>query len=286
MRYHLMNIAPTAAAAGPMHGLLGHAEVIETVRWGLAALGHEVTVGNNSFRAAARNVVFGAQVLDVPMLASLPGDTVVYNLEQLARLSAAEVRPSVRFVAEHFEVWDYDRLNLPAWQAVGARSAPKVVPIGWAPTLRRIPRREQEDVDVLLYGMPGAARMDVVRRVCGTGLGCVFACGLYGASRDDLIGRAKLVLNVNLYDRSRVFEIVRVSYLLANGKAVVSDVFPDSVINDDLRDAVAFTPQERIAQTCVRLVNDGPARAALADRGRAAFERRDIRDILRRAVGE
>ena len=45
-----------------------------------------------------------------------------------------------------------------------------------------------------------------------------------GKTRDDLIARSKLVLNVNRYKHARVFEVARVSYLLGHGKAVVSRV--------------------------------------------------------------
>ena len=46
-------------------------------------------------------------------------------------------------------------------------------------------------------------------------------CRRFGAGlRDDLIARAKVVLNINKH-QAKIFEIVRVSYLMANAKAVV-----------------------------------------------------------------
>jgi hypothetical protein len=150
--------------------------------------------------------------------------------------------------------------------------------------LRRIQKRAEEDIDILLYGKPVAARYKVFHQTCQAGLKCVFACGLYGGSRDDLIGRSKLVLNINSHSHSRVFEIVRVSYLLANAKAVVSDIFPDSLIDPDLRNAVAFVSQESIAAKCLELIKDDSARTALGSRGQTAIEKRDIREILRRVL--
>lgn len=106
--------------------------------------------------------------------------------------------------------------------------------------------------------------------------------GLYGLG--EVIETVCWGLNVNVYERSHVFEIVRVSYLLANGKAVVSDIFPDSVIDPDMRDAVAFTAPDSIAETCMELIRDDAARAALGARGQAAIERRDIRRILQAII--
>jgi hypothetical protein len=100
-----------------------------------------------------------------------------------------------------------------------------------------------------------------------------------------LISRSKLVLNLNLYSGKPIFEVVRVSYLLANAKAVVSDLYDDSAIEPDLRNAVEFAPVEQIIPACLRLVQDAAARRALEQRGREAIRRRDIRSILGRVLG-
>ena len=47
------------------------------------------------------------------------------------------------------------------------------------------------------------------------------AYGVYGAERDRLIARSRLVLNVH-YFPTHIFEMIRVSYLLANRTAVVA----------------------------------------------------------------
>jgi hypothetical protein len=56
----------------------------------------------------------------------------------------------------------------------------------------------------------------------GRGLRVESAFGCYGEERDALIARARIVLNVHYYE-SKVFEVVRVSYLLANRKCVLSE---------------------------------------------------------------
>ena len=265
------------------HGLFGYQEVIDALRWGFTQLGFEVSSGRNQIRNDATNVVLGGQLLQEHDIERFAPETIFYNLEQLAGIPAQALKPVLRAIAARCRVWDYSERNMEIWQSLNPAQPPTVVPIGFAPILQRIAKRD-EDIDVLFYGLPSARRLTVYQEACVLGLKCVFACGLYGPSRDDLIARSKLVLNINMYDHARIFEIVRVSYLLSNGKAVVSDDYADTHIELDLRDAVRFAKLEDVPQTCADLIADDNARRQLESRGREIFARRDIRAILRAAL--
>ena len=54
------------------------------------------------------------------------------------------------------------------------------------------------------------------------GLKVIHLFGSYGKSRDEFIGRAKLLLNMHLYE-AKILEVVRISYYLANKCAVLSE---------------------------------------------------------------
>jgi hypothetical protein len=109
--------------------------------------------------------------------------------------------------------------------------------------------------------------------------------GLYGAARDELISRAKVVLNINLYPQTRIFEIVRVSYLLANRKAVVADLDVNTSIEDDIKPAVKFASSlPELLSACDRLANNERERTKLEELGFSCIGRRDIRDILKGAL--
>ena len=56
----------------------------------------------------------------------------------------------------------------------------------------------------------------------GGGFRVEWLLNLYGADRDALLARSKIVINMHQHD-AQVFEIVRVSYLLANRRTVVSE---------------------------------------------------------------
>ena len=92
-------------------------------------------------------------------------------------------------------------------------------------------------------------------------------------------GDHKLVLNLHFYP-SNVFEVVRVSYLLTNAKAVVAECASDTEIDRGLRDAVEGVEYEDLVPACLALLADDGRRRALEERGRARFAALDETAIL------
>jgi len=253
------------------HGLNGYLDVMESVRYALTSLGHGAQISTNDIFRDRINVIFGIQLLLPQQVQMLPDDTIIYNLEQISNAPITSVKAGYHTAAGRFRIWDYSRNNCPVWPKLNPRCHAYYVPIGWAPTLERISPVAVEDIDVLFYGMPNATRMTIYGEICVTGAKAIFVCGLYGRERDDLIARSKLVLNLRGHPDNQNFEIVRVSYLLANAKAVVSDDLSKSELESDLHDAVVFTSQAKIAATCQELLADDAKRRARAERGRAIF---------------
>ena len=93
-----------------------------------------------------------------------------------------------------------------------------------------------------------------------------------------------MVINVNLYEFAPIFEIARVSYLLANKKAVIAYKDADTFIEPDIESVVKFTDPERLVADCFGLVQHDELRNATEQRGYEMFRRRDIRDILTLAL--
>jgi hypothetical protein len=282
--YHLMHCVPPDPR---VHGLNGYKEVIETVAWGLEQLGHQTSYALNQSVRDATNIVFGAQVMPIAALKRLPEGTIIYNFEQMREITAAaQIRAETRYYAQvpHFQVWDYTPANLPSWRTLGRRQV-KIVPVGYAPILTRIAKAPRQDIDVLIYGMSGERRLQTFHGLSQRGLSTVFVSGLYGAARDELISRAKIVLNINLYPHTRIFEIVRVSYLLANRKAVVADLDADTSIDDDIRSAVKLASSlQDLLSLCDSVANNDRERTKLEEAGFSCISRRDIRDILKGAL--
>jgi hypothetical protein len=198
-------------------------EAAETLQSALRSLGHSVEIGENTINSLLTNIIFGAHLLSEQEARSLPASTIVYNLEQLGGASL----PSWYMVlASQLLIWDYSPLNLARWKLVPCLEPPVLAEIGFVPELRRIPSAPVQDIDVLFYGSLNERRTGILRALDAAGVRVHCAFGLYGSKRDELIGRAKIVLNLHAY-ATEVFEIVRVSYLLANAKAVVAETSPD-----------------------------------------------------------
>ena len=274
MKYHLAHIVPNPR----MHGLNGYKDVIDTLQWGLDQLGYEVTYAINQISGEATNIIFGAQMIPAATLRLLPADTIVYQLEQLRD----NTKPDYLYALRTFNVWDYSKSNVEFLRKLSPACDVRLVPVGFAPVLERVVKLEAQDIDVLMYGAGGQERLSAIYALSQSGLVTVFVSGLYGAARDALIARAKLVLNVTLY--RRVFEIVRVSYLLANKKAVVTVVDPSADVRDEFKGAIQFSDPKSLVRDCEALVQDEDGRHALEGSGYSIFKQRDIRDILSAAL--
>ena len=267
-----------------LHIFQGFNEILQTFQWGLNQLGFQTSFAVNGFSSTAVNIVFGAQMLPLETLRALPANTIVYNLEQAAGLDPAEMRDSMKYCGEHFQIWDYSEYNIPTWEKLNPARPPAHVPVGYAPILTRIEKPQDQEIDVLFYGGVAGPRLQVFHDLCVNLIKAVYVHGLYGDSRDRMIANSKIVLNINQYPEFSVFEVPRVSYLLANSKAVVSDYSPNSKIEADMKGAVDFCPTDRVAAECLRLLADDAAIIELENRGFEIMRQRDIRGILRNAV--
>ncbi len=256
------------------------AEVGETLLHALRRLGHDAVVADHPV-PGRRAIVLGSNLLPRHPLPLDPGD-VLYNLEQVEERSPW-LGPELRALFRRHPVWDYSARNAARYPALGL-PAPVVVPIGWAPELARIAPAAVEDVDVLFYGSVNERRRGILEALAARGLRVEARFGLYGAERDALIARSKIVLNVHFYE-AKVFEEVRVSYLLGNGRCVVSERGADPEAERAFEGGVAFADHDRLVETCAALAADPGARARLAARGREIMASRDAARILHPFVG-
>jgi hypothetical protein len=280
-RYHLALIVPEPR----LHGK-AFLEVMDTLTWGLEQLGHRVTRAVNSFQKDATNIVFAAQLLPVAAQKELPADTIVYNFDPLRNLSLRDhaIKPEVLNYVANFRIWEYSQGNLGSWKALSPKHQVRYVPVGFAPLLCRIAKPSVQDIDVLLYGTTGQERLQVLHELSHRGFTAVYAAGLFGTARDELIGRAKIVLNVNYNNFAKIFEVVRVSYLLANRKAVVADESADSFIDPDLRPGVKLALLSQLVDACKLLLENDAERVRLEETGFAVIRQRDIVRILTEAL--
>lgn len=260
------------------------AEVIESLAHALRALGVAVDTADNQIAIGAVNILFMAFALQESDLAAVPDSAIIYNFEQVGG-DVQFMTPAFKRLITTHRVWDYSPRNAERLAPLTGHDRLQVVPVGYVPALTRIPKAPVQDIDVLFYGAVNPRRRDILVGLQEAGLNIVAPFGVYGAERDALIARAKVVLNMHAH-ASKVMEVVRVSYLLANRKAVVAELDPDTEVEPDIRAAVAGVPYDGLIAECQRLVADAAARQELEDRGYALFQQRDLVPILRRVIRE
>jgi hypothetical protein len=257
-------------------------EVAEGLHLSLLALGHDSVLTNRLDLDDRRTIVLGGNIL-VRHGLTPPKNPIFYNLEQLGDDLPSTTLPAFFDLFRRYPTWDYSQGNIERLAVLGL-PRPTYVPIGYVPELTRI-APAPEDIDVLFYGASYERRYAVLRDLRDRGLRVKWLSGVYGASRDAWIARSKIVLNIHYWE-AKIFEIVRVSYLLANRRAVVSERGADSTLERDLESGVAFADYDELVDRCVELVGDERARRELAERGYQAFAGRDQAAILDRALSD
>jgi Macrocin-O-methyltransferase (TylF) len=252
-------------------------EVAETLQYGLKGFGHSARVQENIVDPLATNILLGAHMLSEHDMKAIPAGTIIFNLEQLGSADLPELYFSL---AERCQIWDYSMSNINIWLNKKYIYAPAFVELGFVPELRKIVSSPEMDIDVLFYGSVNERRLKVLRQLQDAGVRVHSAFGVYGKERDTLIARAKIVLNMHYYE-TQIFEAVRVSYLLANSKALVSETSCDI---GHFKDAVAVFPYEQLAQGCIEILRDDTKRKELETRGFRHFSQRSASQILSRVL--
>jgi hypothetical protein len=254
-------------------------EVALSLKDAFAALGHDVPIVTDATDVSGTAVVLGGH-----FLARLPhpNDLIVFNLEQLAG-NSDKIVPGYLDVLKRYPVWDYSTRNIAALAEIGVRAA--LCGVGYMPSLTRIPEAAAKDIDVLFVGSFNERRRAILQEIAAKGANTYAAFQSYGEERDALIARAKIVLNMHFYP-AKLFEIVRVSYLLANRVCVLSETGHDDELEAPFRGGVAFASYGGIVQACFKLLQDDDARARIAEKGFEQMRALSQVDMLRRALSQ
>lgn len=255
-------------------------EVAETVHLALQRLGFDSVLSDELGLPGRRPIVFGSNTLSWWNL-RVPDNAILFNLEQISADSPWVDEQFLSLLRRHM-VWDYSLRNIAALHALGVPHV-QHVPIGHMPELERIPVAAEPDIDALIIGSLNERRLEPINELRRLGFTAEAHFGVYGAARDALYARAKIVVNTHYYD-TKIFEIVRVSYLLSNGIFVVSEDCADTEESDRYAAAVAFTPYADIVPTCLHYLAAPADRRARIDAGRTVMRERPATTFLSAAL--
>jgi hypothetical protein len=267
----------------PKIGILdSYNEVVDSIHWGLVQMGCQVERLFNNFDADALNIVFGFQIpLQLGIIDNFPSNTIFYNFERYADKNVTNT--GAEHVAKNFQIWDYSLSNIEVWKKLNPKFIPYHAYISYSNNLEKISTNEIKDIDVLYYGNITPDRTESLQKISKlkndlTGLSVVTLCNVWGEQRDHFIARSKVVVN---FSRGNIFEVVRVSYLLANKVAVVSDFNESLAIESDLKECLFFAKPEEIMTVCELLVENEPARLSYANKCYEVFKLRNVIGMLR-----
>ena len=191
-----------------------------------ATIGEKASIVMGTIPGHGTNIVLG---WNIAKDSSLTPGCILYNLEQLSVWD--DQHPEEPGLTERLvklsktcEIWDYSLRNIEILQGAGGNATH--VPLGYHPVLNRIQPAEVQDIDVLFYGSFNEHRRLLMQDMLRHGIRVMALFGVYGKERDKWISRAKIVLNPHFYENGSL-EMVRIVYLLANGKCVVSEPASD-----------------------------------------------------------
>jgi hypothetical protein len=258
-------------------------DLADLISFSLRDLGLDNRILENRIDIAARNIVIGCHLMDIDGSRNIPADTIFFNTEQIGGLRNPLWAERISHFLSRFPSWDYSEENIRSLTDAGIAGT-RLFRFGYHPKLKRIPDSDVKDIDILFYGSHSEARKSLLDSMVSHGMQVTRLQGVFGAERDHYIGRSKIVLNLHLYE-SKVFEIVRVHYLMNNGKAVLSQCDSNSKMDPNYSNGLTLVPYEDLVSTARKILDSEPDRRQLEVQSLRQIMAWDAVEIMRELVG-
>ncbi len=253
-------------------------ELAAQICYAARELGYDVNVKKNEFYRDRLNIILGAQHLPKTERGKLPPNAVVFNTEQLQACNSAW-RDNILQVDSRVRFWDYSDRNIDTLSREGRSNIFKFE-FGYQRQLDRIVQAREKDIDVLFYGSISTRRQEALGLIERAGVRVKRLFNVYGRERDSYISRARLVLNLHAYE-DQILEIVRISYLMINGIAVVSEKNQNTECNEALSTGICCAPVEALPAELTRLLAEPLLVRDLEFRSREVIQRRSQSSLMR-----
>ena len=258
-------------------------EIIRSIASGLRELGHEVTTEKRYLNCT--NIIVGYYLQLKPVANGFrhhpapPKGSIIYQLEPYSPETVSKEHIPIEAM-KSYTVWDYSRYNVASLKEHGINAV--YVAAGSYPGMTHV-IPAQQDIDVLFYGGLHGRRKVIFEELKQRGLKVCTAYSVWQEERAKLIARAKVVINIHGEDNYHSFESMRVAYLLASRKAVVTEVNSGDD-TDGFENSALCVPYRSLTDACVYLVNNADRRHELEVAGYAYMQTRQMKDILKVAL--
>ena len=248
-------------------------ELAELIHFSVLELGlkSQITFNYCDNNPSTKNIVLGAHLLNDNLIEDIPENTIIFNTEQIESITENWKKKILNLARKNIIFWDYSQYNLD-YLSKTINIKGKLFQIGYQKELNRINHNIVKNIDVLFYGSINTRREHIINKLKDRKINVKTLFGVYGKERDDLIAKSKLILNMHMYD-SKIFEIVRVFYLLSNSIPVISEVGSDTKFNNDFLDLICKSTYENIEKNIIYLLENDKKRIELGENGLNAIKK-------------
>ncbi len=268
--------------------LNAYSDVMESLIFALREIGFDCTSSENTLNPTRTNIIFGwetafryredfAQNGTVETI--FPADTILFCLEQYAGIDIPEGHRLWR-AAKTYQIWDFSELNIATWKKISPKYEVFHCKLGYSPILEKIPEARAQDFDATFIGRIDDYRYGIIKAAfestAHTYIGLNTFSNLWGQTRDEVVARSKLMLNISLPDTS--FETVRVSYYLNNRKPVLAVIDPKTHIDQSFRNLVLTCAKDEFRQHLDLLITNDSFRRGYAQYAYSEFKKLDFRE--------
>ena len=273
-------------------------DVCRVIAYGLRSLGFTCDLTTNHLDLGCINILLAVHLLnaaDAQTIASSGAKYIVHQSE-LLRPGTGEHKVVSAFLGEEFEA--RSRLLLEHAMEVWEPYAPNAdllalfdIPreriksflAGYQPELTDVVHRPwaEKDIDVLFIGSVTPRRNQILSEL-SRHMKVHAALDAPAAFRNDMIGSAKINLNLRANDNSTMLEAGRVTYLFNNRCVVVSEAAES---HPHLHPLMVNAPYDQLVDTCRQLLAEGPDKLdQVAEAGFEGYKQFPMTDQLKRIL--
>ena len=246
----------------------------------LRKIGYDAPIVMDRGKVTGRPIILATNLLYTINIDQIPSNAILYNFEQIYPDSPWVTKSYISLLRNH-EVWEYSPRNKFNLENLGVNKI-KLCPVGYEPVLSTIGDSD-EVIDVLMYGKVNRRRQKIIDELSDKGYKAKLLSKVYGEARDYYISRSKIILNVHYYP-ARIFEVVRVSYLLANQRFVISESGDDCELERPFQGGLEFVSYDELVERCCDYIDDPQGREKIALGGYLLFNKMKQHKILEKIV--
>ena len=251
-------------------------EIADTIVAGFHNLGIDCDLSIGTCVPGRQNLILGTNLIPFHSI-DIPNDSILYNLEQVQN-NTNWLSESMINILKRYRIWDYSKSNEVELNRLGIK-VERILPIGYSKVLEKMNHNTIKDIDAIFVGSMNERRRIALERIQAKGLKVVHLFGIYGQQRDDMLVRAKILLNLYFYE-AKVLEVARISYYLANRCAVLSEHSANK--DDDIifYGGVEFSNYDELPDRAEMLCNDIAKQRFLSSEGYRIMSKLRIEDFL------